>query len=164
MTSVDLLRTCFVTACANTLFNKFDSAPLNHKAAVVARRTTRSDAAPSPHRFRRHSLAAAAASTTTPSTAHSSTTTTAASARRLRTAFSAYHPASLRKPSLSFTAPKPSARRAEVSRCAHQTQIPFTMDEMVLLQRSLDQSRRNGASTPEEKTLRDDSKPRRLPD
>ncbi len=166
MTSVDLLRTCFVTACANTLFTKFDSAPLNHKAAVVARRTTRFNAAPSPHRFRRHSPAAA--STTTPSAANStSITTTAASARRLRTAFSAYHPASLRKPSLSFnvTTPKLQTRRAELTRY-----IPGNMDEMVLLQRSLDESRRNGASTPEERAhpghvgSRDDSKPRRLPD
>ncbi|KAK4193027.1 hypothetical protein QBC35DRAFT_372823 [Podospora australis] len=43
MTSVVLLRTCFVSACANTLLNKRDSRSLNlHKAAaVVARRTTR---------------------------------------------------------------------------------------------------------------------------
>ena len=154
MTSVDLLRTCFVSACANALFNKRDSNPLDiHKASVVARRTTRLNAAPSPHRFRRLSPA--------------TTNSAAAPARRRRTPWSAYHPESLRKPSHSFIPPLPT-RRAAVAR-----RIPLEadeMDEMVLLQRSLDESRRDGASTPEERRhpgrvgSRDDTKPRRFPD
>ena len=164
MTSVDLLRTCFVSACANALFNKRDTTPLNHTAAVVARRTTRLNAAPSPHRLRR---LPPATSTTTP-------IITAASARRRRTSFSVYHPASLRKPSHSFTPLPPTpkqlpTRRAEVTRRPQTPKNRDEMDEMVLLQRSLDESRRN-ASTPEEKRhpgradSRDDTKPRRLPD
>ncbi|KAK4039807.1 hypothetical protein C8A01DRAFT_16264 [Parachaetomium inaequale] len=143
MTSVGLLRTSFVSACANTLFNTRDSNPLDlHKAAVVARRTTRPNATPLPHRLPRRSLA-----------------TTARPGRRRRI---------LRKPSHSFTLPKLPTKRAEIAR-----RIPKKtedMDEMVLLQRSMDENMRNGASTPEGKRhpsrvgSRDETKPRRFPD
>ncbi|KAK4177624.1 hypothetical protein QBC36DRAFT_127433 [Triangularia setosa] len=79
MTSIPILRTCFVSACAYTLLYQRDSRLLNaHKAVVVARRTTRYTAP-------RHRL------------------------RRRRAAWSAFHPDfSLRKPSQrSFIAPDP---------------------------------------------------------
>ena len=53
MTSAIILRTCFVSACAYTLLNQRDSRLLNvHKAAVVARRTTRLTAPLPPWRYR----------------------------------------------------------------------------------------------------------------
>ncbi|KAK0665520.1 hypothetical protein QBC41DRAFT_12684 [Cercophora samala] len=81
MTSIPILRTCFVSACAYTLLYQRDSRLLNaHKAVVVARRTTRYTAP-------RHRLL-----------------------RRRRAAWSAFDPefSSLRKPSQhSFIAPDP---------------------------------------------------------
>ena len=214
MTSVDLLRTCLVSACANTLFNTRDSNPLVlHKADVVARRTTRLRVPPSPypslrsHRSR-HSLrpagtgtAAAAATGTTTAVVGVSAAT---AARRRRSPWSAqYHAytALLRKPPRSLSLPRlPAApRRSETAALPapqetrekaiqppstpkrppttprrHHRLPSYDMDEMVLLQRSLDESRRNGASTPEEQLQqrrhpgrggsRDDARPRRFPD
>ncbi|KAK4230375.1 hypothetical protein QBC38DRAFT_40890 [Podospora fimiseda] len=52
MTSIVLLRTCFISACAYTLLNQRDSRLLNlHRATVVAKRTTRLTAPP-PWRYR----------------------------------------------------------------------------------------------------------------
>ncbi|KAK4164930.1 hypothetical protein QBC43DRAFT_209958 [Cladorrhinum sp. PSN259] len=75
MSSILLLRICFVSACAYTLLNQRDSRLLNvHRAAVVARRTTRFTA---PHwRYR---------------------------PRRRRTSWSTYHLSFLRKPLHSFS-------------------------------------------------------------
>ncbi|KAH6850719.1 hypothetical protein B0I37DRAFT_308428 [Chaetomium sp. MPI-CAGE-AT-0009] len=141
-----LLRTCFVSACANTLFNTRDTNSLNlHKAAVDARRTTRLHAPPIPHRFSRHSL-----------------TPPARPGRRRRP---------LRKPTHSFKQPKHSPnspKRAEVAR--PNPEPPKIMDEMVLLQRSMDENMRNVMSTPEASRhpsrggSRDETKPRRFPD
>ncbi|KAK3997498.1 hypothetical protein QBC44DRAFT_68189 [Cladorrhinum sp. PSN332] len=75
MTSIVLLRTCFVSACAYTLLNQRDSRLLNfHRATVVAKRTTRLTA-PLPWRYR---------------------------PRRRRTSWSTYHLNLARKPSHSF--------------------------------------------------------------
>ncbi|KAL2132123.1 hypothetical protein VTI74DRAFT_4212 [Chaetomium olivicolor] len=153
MTSAALLRTCVVWACANALFNKRDSNPLNlHKAAVVARRTTtiRLNALPDTRRCRRHSFA-----------------TPASPGRRRRTPWSAYHPESLRKASHSFTTlPRLTLKRAEVVR--RTPNEAEDMDEMVLLQRSLDESMRNSTSTPQARRHQgrggshDETRPRRL--
>ncbi|KAK4122241.1 hypothetical protein N657DRAFT_657103 [Parathielavia appendiculata] len=153
MTSSDLLRTCFVSACANALFNKRDSNPLDlHKAAVVARRTTRLSAALSlTHRLHRLSL-----------------TTTARPGRRRRTPWSDYHPQILRWRSRSLSPSKLTTNRFEVIRRSARTSA--LMDEMVLLQRSIDESMRNGTSTLEERRHpgpvgnRDDTKPRQFSD
>ncbi|KAK4137701.1 hypothetical protein BT67DRAFT_396443 [Trichocladium antarcticum] len=147
MTSVVLLRTCFVSACANALFNKRDSNPLNlRKAVVVARRSTHPTAPAYRHRPRRHPLA-----------------TAANLGRRRRTPWSTYHPSFLRKTSHSFNLHKPALRRAVLKDRG-------IMDEMVLLQRSLNQAILSGASTAYERRhqgrggSRDDTKPRRFPD
>ncbi|KAK4105121.1 hypothetical protein N658DRAFT_418142 [Parathielavia hyrcaniae] len=153
MSSSDLLRTCFVSACANALFNKRDNNPLDlHKAAAVARRSTRLGSTPPlTHRLHRRSLS-----------------TTPRPGRRRRTPWSDYHPQFLRKSSHSPSLPNPPANRPEVVR--RSPRRPAVMDEMVLLQRSIDESMRNGASTPEDRRRpgpvgsRDDTKPRPFPD
>ncbi|KAH6640985.1 hypothetical protein F5144DRAFT_484517 [Chaetomium tenue] len=153
-----LLRTCFVSACANTLFNTRDTNSLNFHKAVDARRTTRLHSPPFPHRLSRHSLAILARP-----------------GRRRRL---------LRKPSHSFKQLKhqpklqpkqqpklqlrQSPKRAEVAQRRPET--PKKMDEMVLLQRSIDENMRKGISTPEASRhpsrggSRDETKPRRFPD
>ncbi|KAL2197661.1 hypothetical protein P885DRAFT_35805 [Corynascus similis CBS 632.67] len=143
MTSSVLLRICFVSACANTLFNTSDThSPNSHKAAVVARRTTRYHAALPLHRLPRRSLA-----------------TPARPGRRRRILHKQLH---------SFDLIKILTKRVETARRVRKRFQD--MDEMVLLQRSMDENLRNGASTPEERHhpsrggSRDDSKPRRFPD
>ncbi|KAL2176369.1 uncharacterized protein P884DRAFT_300666 [Thermothelomyces heterothallicus CBS 202.75] len=143
MTSSVLLRICFVSACANTLFKAGDAhSPNSHKAAVVARRTTRRHAALLTYRLPRRSLA-----------------TLARPGRQRRI---------LRKTSHSFDTINIATKRAKTSR--RDPRESKDMDEMVLLQRSMDQTMRDGASTPEERHhpnrggSRDDSKPRRFPD
>ncbi|KAK4239120.1 hypothetical protein C8A03DRAFT_14462 [Achaetomium macrosporum] len=152
MTSAVLVRTCFVSACANALFNKRDRNPLDfHTAAVVARRTTRSTALSYRYRFRRHSLASPAGL-----------------GRRRRTPWSAYRHEILRKPSHSLHLPRLGTTRAGIAR--RVLLDTEAMDEMVLLQRSLDQPTRSGTSTPEARRhqsrggSRDESKPRRFPE
>ncbi|KAL2269679.1 hypothetical protein VTJ83DRAFT_1863 [Remersonia thermophila] len=160
MTSTALVRICFFTACANALFNTRDSHPLLlHKVSVVARRTTRAGAllCPPP-RYTRRSLAALRPG------------------RRRRAPWTTtYHhpallpPAPLPKSSRSFpwiravsTEQKPAA--------PPPTETPASnMDEMILLQKSIDETMRNGASTPERRHPAregscDETKPRRLPD
>jgi hypothetical protein len=58
-------------------------------------------------------------------------------------------------------------KQTELARC--DPEEAEAMDEMVLLQRSLDETLRNGASTPEERRYpgrgsRDETRPRRFPD
>ncbi|KAK4142305.1 uncharacterized protein C8A04DRAFT_38411 [Dichotomopilus funicola] len=144
-----LLRTCLVLACANTLFNTRDSSSPNfHKAAVVARRTTRLHASYHPHQLPRHSFA------TFPRPGSRRRTQRSASPLR-----SFYYRSKLAQ---SLT------RRAVGSR--RPSQATEDMDEMVLLQRSMDENLRNGALTPEDRRhssragSRDDTKPRRFPD
>ncbi|GAB1314420.1 hypothetical protein MFIFM68171_04630 [Madurella fahalii] len=145
MTSADLVRICFVSACANTLFNKRDRHPLNiHKAAVVARRTTRLTAPPCRHRSRRSYLA-----------------TPANPGHRRKTSWSAYHPDFLRKPQHSFNRDRPHRTPKE-----HEE-----MDQMASLQQTLDEAVLSGSgSAPHERRhlgsggSRDETKPRRFPD
>ncbi|KAL2152095.1 hypothetical protein VTH82DRAFT_5279 [Thermothelomyces myriococcoides] len=143
MTSSVLLRICFVSACANALFNAGDAhSPNSYKAAVVARRTTFHHAALFTYRLPRRSLA-----------------TLARPGRRRRILHSTPH---------SFDTISIVTKRAETAR--RDPKQHKDMDEMVLLQRSMDQTIRDGASTPEERQTRsrggsrDDSKPRRFPD
>lgn len=153
MTSAVLVRTCFVSACANALCNKRDSNPLNiHKTAAASRRSSRFPCAPPRRRPHRHSLAPPASP-----------------ARRRRVLWLAHPYNSLRKPSHSFSRLKLMTRRTEVP-SSSRAQPGEDMDEMVLLQRSLDQTIRNGVSTPVHRhsqsrgDSRDDAKPRRLPE
>jgi len=119
MTSVRVLKTCFVSTCTNALFRK-DSHPLNvEKAAAAARKADRSKS-PSPEswRHRRHRRQCAA-----PTTPY----------RRRRTSCAAYYPGFLRKTSLSFALPKTplkfkqpdSPRRSLRERTPHMEPIPL---------------------------------------
>ncbi|KXX77221.1 hypothetical protein MMYC01_205757 [Madurella mycetomatis] len=145
MTSVDLVRICFVSACANTLFNKRDNYSLNiHKAIVVARRTTRFTASPCRHRSRRNHLA-----------------TPASLGHRRKTSWPAYHPDFLRKPQHSFNRQRPHRTPKK-----HQG-----MDQMASLQQSLDGTMLSsggpaphGGRYPGRGGSSDETRPRRFPD
>ncbi|KAK0739280.1 hypothetical protein B0T21DRAFT_285195 [Apiosordaria backusii] len=167
MTSIPILRTCFVSACAYTLLYQRDSRLLNaHKAVVVARRTTRYTAP-------RHRL------------------------RRRRAAWSAFHPEfSSRKPlQHSFIAPdpliienkqpipqlQPPSQKVEAPRprtpvTPKNQQHPYHMDQMISPRRSLDDTMA-GQGTPHDLrrhvanrgigsrgSSQDDTRPRTIPD
>ncbi|KAL2025007.1 hypothetical protein VTK56DRAFT_9 [Thermocarpiscus australiensis] len=155
MTSVVLLRICFVSACANALFNKRNSHPLGvHKATVVARRTTRSTSSRCEHCLCRKYLAAPVSF-----------------GRRRRVPWSAYHLECLRKPSRSFSLHSLHSlplHRAEAA--AHTATEKGEMDQMASLQRSLDETTLNAGQAAHERRHAvgsergDETKPRRFPD
>ncbi|KAK1760509.1 hypothetical protein QBC47DRAFT_7294 [Echria macrotheca] len=161
MTSVRFLRTCFVSACANTLFLR-DSHPLNvDKAAAVAPRTTRCNpASPEPWRHRRRRRCAA------PATPY----------RRRRTSCAAYYPDSLRKASLSFSLPKPGSRQPETPRRSPRGRAH--MEHIIPLQNSMEDAMLRPAPSPVASPVRappaphpisrlargDEMEPRRFPE
>ncbi|KAK3325844.1 hypothetical protein B0H66DRAFT_141014 [Apodospora peruviana] len=123
MTSVVLLKTCFVSACANALLIH-DNHPLNiHKAitAIVARKTTRSLATPLTVPRRRHRR-----NCPTPATPY----------RRRRTSCAAYYPDFWRKTSHSFALYKTASKRPETVRRASRETVP--MEQVISLQHSLE--------------------------
>lgn len=153
MTSVVLLRTCFVSACANTLFNKRDSRSLNvHKAAaVVARRTTRLTAPAWRSRLRR---------------------------RRTAVPRLTHHPDFLRKPPHSFALFQ--AKTSPLKRIEATTPSTATddkerhdrhMEQMLSLHGSLDEEMTGNASSRDMRrhvasrgSSQDEARPRRIPD
>jgi hypothetical protein len=138
MTSVRLLQNCCVSASANTLFLR-DSHPLSiHKAAVVARRTTRS-ISPSPPSWRRHRRNCASP---------------ASPYRRRRTSCAAYYPDFLRKTSLVFASPKLALKRIEAARRPSQEKL--RMEQEIPLHNSMEDAMLGPIASPVSHVGRDD--------
>ncbi|KAM7208723.1 hypothetical protein V8F20_000886 [Naviculisporaceae sp. PSN 640] len=165
MKSSAFLKTCFTSACANTLLLR-DSHPLNfHKAtAVVARRTTRSTSAAA-------ALTASSPCSPSPRRRHrrKGPSSPATPYRRRRTSCAAYYPDSLRKTTHSFALPKPVHRRNDASRRISKDKA--TMEQVVPMHRSLDEAM--SQSTPPQNhhtrysdyaRSRNDSDPRATPE
>ncbi|KAK3370321.1 hypothetical protein B0H63DRAFT_314531 [Podospora didyma] len=149
MTSVVLLQTCFVSACANALFLR-DGHPLNvHKASLVARRTTRPTPPPLvPWRRHRRNCVA-------PANPY----------RRRRTSCAAYYPEFLRKPSQSLFALHTSklAKRIEPAPTASKEK-EHAMEQVISLQQTLEGLMLDTPPTPRGQARfgRDHTEPRRV--